>query len=62
MRQAVQSDPGAGDAFGETAVRLGYATSEDVQRAIEEQKVRRARGERPALLGTLMVDMGLITP
>ena len=47
--------------FGETIISLGFATAVDLQSALEEQKAREARGEKPILIGMLMVEMGFIT-
>lgn len=47
--------------FGETIISLGFATSDDLQAALAEQKARESRGEKPILIGMLMVKMGVIT-
>jgi len=48
----------AAEPIGETAVRLGYATSAEVFRALNEQQ---GRGEH-VRIGLLMVEMGILTP
>lgn len=47
--------------FGETIISLGYASADDLQRALQEQKLRQSREEKPILIGMLMVEMGIIT-
>lgn len=48
--------------FGATAVRLGYATPGDVSKVLQEQHVRRVTGKAPSLIGTLMKEMGILSP
>lgn len=47
--------------FGETIISLGYASADDLLRALQEQKLRQTRGEKQILIGMLMVEMGMIT-
>ena len=47
--------------FGAMAVRLGYATPEQVLQALEEQRMRKSRGKKHVLLGLLMIKLGIIT-
>jgi capsular exopolysaccharide synthesis family protein len=47
--------------FGETIVSLGFVNPADLHLALQEQKAREARGDKPILIGMLMVEMGLIT-
>lgn len=47
--------------FGETIVNLGFINPSGLQLALQEQKAREARGDKPILIGMLMVEMGLIT-
>lgn len=51
----------AREPFGTAAVRLGYATQNDISKVLEEQHARKSRGEHPGLIGTIMEEMGLIT-
>jgi Mrp family chromosome partitioning ATPase len=61
-RQLVASGGGRSpEPFGQTAVRLGYASSSAVLQALREQEGRKAAGEN-VLLGLLMVDLGILTP
>jgi hypothetical protein len=46
--------------FGEAGVALKLITEDDVQSALAEQKRRNDSGEEHALLGLLLVDMGLL--
>jgi capsular exopolysaccharide synthesis family protein len=47
--------------FGETIASLGFVNPSDLHLALQEQKARAARGDKPILIGMLMVEMGLIT-
>jgi len=47
--------------IGATTVRLGFATADQVQKALEEQRARIARGDKNVLIGVLMEQMGIIT-
>ena len=48
--------------FGAAAVRLGYANSADIVRALEEQQARQGRNEKRPLIGLIMVELGIMTP
>lgn len=49
--------------FGDTAVRLGYVSSEQVTAALSEQARRReANGGRTGPIGSLLQEKGLLTP
>ena len=50
----VDSEP-----FGQRAVRLGLATSEQVRQALETQKIL---AEKAGLLGEILVEMGWLDP
>ncbi len=47
--------------LGVVAVRLGYATSDQIQIALNEQQSRMSRGEKNALIGLVMEEMGILT-
>jgi len=49
----------ARERFGEVAVRLGYITEEQVHRALDQQRDRRAKGGHQ-LIGLVMLDLGMI--
>lgn len=44
--------------FGQRAVRLGFATSEQVREAVETQKML---AEKAGLIGEILVEMGWLT-
>ncbi len=46
--------------FGQIAIRLGFATSAQVQAALEVQDSLRKAG-RPRLIGMIMLEMGMIS-
>jgi Mrp family chromosome partitioning ATPase len=48
--------------FGDTAVRLGYVSSEQLQVGLDEQSVQRVAGRVPSPIGALLRDKGLLTP
>ena len=45
--------------FGQRAVRLGLATSEEIREALETQKIL---AEKAGLLGEILVEMNLMDP
>lgn len=47
--------------FGDIAVRLGYASDEDVARALERQAEELERGNEHKLLGMHMLEMGFLS-
>lgn len=47
--------------LGVAAVRLGYATPDQIQSALEEQQTRTSRGGKNALIGLVMEEMGILT-
>jgi len=47
--------------IGATAVRLGYTSSSELLRALDEQQSRRAKGAKSAVLGELMVELGVLS-
>ena len=49
----------ARERFGEVAVRLGYITEEQVDRALDQQRDRHAKGGHQ-LIGLVMLDLGMI--
>ncbi len=46
--------------FGEMAVQKGYCTKEDVERALEIQRVLEASGEPRTMLGLIMLEETMI--
>ena len=49
----------ASERFGEVTIRLGYVTGEQVRRALDQQRDRRAKGSHQ-LIGLVMLDLGMI--
>ena len=47
--------------FGEAAVRLGYANSGDIVRALEEQQSRQDEAQKAPMIGLIMVELGFLT-
>jgi len=54
-------DPAAHEPFGQRALRLGFLSSEDRDRALAEQRRRDAAGQPHQLIGMIMVETGLLT-
>ena len=50
---------GKTEPFGQIAIRLGFATSAQVQAALEVQDSLRKAG-RPRLIGMIMLEMGVL--
>lgn len=48
--------------LGEKAIRLGYATSDHVERALSEQRAREAVEGKRTPLGAILAQMGAIAP
>lgn len=62
MRVRFQRGPTMGkmEPFGQITIRLGFATSAQVQAALEVQDSLRKAG-RPRLIGMIMLEMGMIS-
>ena len=48
--------------FGDTAIRLGYLSDEQVRSALTEQTQRRKSGGSASPIGSLLQEKGLLTP
>ncbi len=46
--------------FGEIAVRLGFATKADVDRALAHQRAMDEKGEKRKLIGLVMLESGVL--
>lgn len=61
LREQVRWWDEAGDkVFGRLAVTLGWASEDDIEEAVEEQREKRADGLR-VRLGEILVDRGILT-
>ena len=47
--------------FGDLAIRLGFITSQDVEKALERQRREREAGNQHKLIGVHMLEMGLLS-
>ncbi len=58
----MSSPPSPAPQFGDTAVRLGYVSSEQLQISLDEQTHQRGVGRVASPIGALLHDKGLLTP
>jgi hypothetical protein len=50
----------ARELFGETAVRLGFATKADVERALTQQRAMDEKSEKRKLIGLILLENGIL--